>query len=48
MSVTEPGAETAWSLEVDADQIGWLSLDRPGGSANTLSRAVLLGTGAAR
>jgi len=42
MSVTEPAAEAAWSLEVDGDQIGWLSLDRPGGSANTLSRAVLL------
>jgi 3-hydroxyacyl-CoA dehydrogenase/enoyl-CoA hydratase/3-hydroxybutyryl-CoA epimerase len=42
MSLPEPAAETAWSLEVDADQIGWLSLDRPGSSANTLSRAVLL------
>jgi 3-hydroxyacyl-CoA dehydrogenase/enoyl-CoA hydratase/3-hydroxybutyryl-CoA epimerase len=42
MSMTESGIEAAWSLQVDADQIGWLSLDRPGGSANTLSRAVLL------
>jgi 3-hydroxyacyl-CoA dehydrogenase / enoyl-CoA hydratase / 3-hydroxybutyryl-CoA epimerase len=42
MSVPEAAAETAWSLEVDADQIGWLTLDRPGSSANTLSRAVLL------
>jgi hypothetical protein len=29
-------AETAWTFEVDADQIGWLSLNRPGGSANVL------------
>jgi len=42
MSATQSAAETAWNLEVDADQIGWLSLDRPGSSANTLSRAVLL------
>ena len=40
--MSETAAETAWSLEVDADQIAWLSLDRPGSSANTLSRGVLL------
>jgi 3-hydroxyacyl-CoA dehydrogenase / enoyl-CoA hydratase / 3-hydroxybutyryl-CoA epimerase len=32
----------AFTLDVDADNIGWLTLDRPGGSANTLGRAVLL------
>jgi enoyl-CoA hydratase/carnithine racemase len=32
----------ACSFEVDADDIGWLTIDRPGGSANTLGRAVLL------
>jgi 3-hydroxyacyl-CoA dehydrogenase/enoyl-CoA hydratase/3-hydroxybutyryl-CoA epimerase len=28
-------------LDVDADNIGWLTLDKPGSSANTLGRAVL-------
>jgi 3-hydroxyacyl-CoA dehydrogenase / enoyl-CoA hydratase / 3-hydroxybutyryl-CoA epimerase len=32
----------AFTLDVDADNIGWLTLDRPGSSANTLGRAVLL------
>ncbi|MFO1409884.1 MAG: enoyl-CoA hydratase-related protein [Steroidobacteraceae bacterium] len=32
---------TAWTLERDADDIAWLTLDRPGGSANTLGAAVL-------
>jgi 3-hydroxyacyl-CoA dehydrogenase/enoyl-CoA hydratase/3-hydroxybutyryl-CoA epimerase len=32
----------AFILDVDADNIGWLTLDRPGSSANTLGRAVLL------
>jgi 3-hydroxyacyl-CoA dehydrogenase/enoyl-CoA hydratase/3-hydroxybutyryl-CoA epimerase len=39
---SDEAAETAWSFEVDADQIGWLSLNRPGGSANVLSQAVLV------
>lgn len=30
-----------WTLEVDADRIAWLTLDRPGASANALSRAVM-------
>ncbi len=34
--------EAACSLDVDADDIGWLTIDRPGSSANTLGRAVLL------
>ena len=32
----------AFKLDVDADNIGWLTLDKPGSSANTLGRAVLL------
>jgi 3-hydroxyacyl-CoA dehydrogenase/enoyl-CoA hydratase/3-hydroxybutyryl-CoA epimerase len=32
----------ACSLDVDADDIGWITIDRPGSSANTLGRAVLL------
>ena len=37
---------TAWTLERDTDGIAWLTLDRPGSSANTLSRGVVkeLGT----
>jgi len=37
---------TAWKLDRDADGIAWLTLDRPGTSANTLARAVVqeLGT----
>jgi len=31
----------AWRLERDADHIAWLTLDKPGSSANVLSRAVL-------
>ena len=30
-----------WTLERDADDIAWLTLDRPGASANSLSRAVM-------
>jgi len=37
--VTEAAACT---LDVDADEIGWLTIDKPGSSANTLGRAVLL------
>ncbi len=32
----------AWSLELDAERIGWLTLDRPGSSTNVLSRCVLV------
>jgi 3-hydroxyacyl-CoA dehydrogenase/enoyl-CoA hydratase/3-hydroxybutyryl-CoA epimerase len=35
-------AASAFTLEIDADQIGWLTLDRPESSANTLGREVLL------
>src|SRR5665213_2142542 len=34
---------SAWKLDVDDDGIAWLTLDKPDGSANTLSRAVLIG-----
>lgn len=30
-----------WTLERDADDTAWLTLDRPGASANSLSRAVM-------
>jgi 3-hydroxyacyl-CoA dehydrogenase/enoyl-CoA hydratase/3-hydroxybutyryl-CoA epimerase len=36
------GEAGAWALDIDAEQIGWLTLDKPGSSANVLSRAVLL------
>jgi 3-hydroxyacyl-CoA dehydrogenase/enoyl-CoA hydratase/3-hydroxybutyryl-CoA epimerase len=32
---------TNWTLERDADGIAWLTIDRPGASANSLSRAVM-------
>ena len=32
----------ALSFDIDADGIGWLTIDKPGSSANTLGRAVLL------
>jgi 3-hydroxyacyl-CoA dehydrogenase/enoyl-CoA hydratase/3-hydroxybutyryl-CoA epimerase len=41
MSDTGSSAAPAWNLEIDADQIGWLTLDKPGSSANTLSHPVL-------
>jgi 3-hydroxyacyl-CoA dehydrogenase/enoyl-CoA hydratase/3-hydroxybutyryl-CoA epimerase len=34
-------ASAAWSLERDPDGIAWLTIDKPGTSANVLSRAVL-------
>ena len=35
-------ATSSWSLARDADGIAWLSFDRPGSSANVLSRSVLV------
>ncbi|HEY1725459.1 MAG TPA: 3-hydroxyacyl-CoA dehydrogenase NAD-binding domain-containing protein [Steroidobacteraceae bacterium] len=32
---------SAWSLSVDDQRIGWLTVDKPGTSANTLGRAAL-------
>jgi 3-hydroxyacyl-CoA dehydrogenase / enoyl-CoA hydratase / 3-hydroxybutyryl-CoA epimerase len=34
-------AAGAWSVQRDADGIAWLTIDRPGGSANVLSHRVL-------
>jgi 3-hydroxyacyl-CoA dehydrogenase/enoyl-CoA hydratase/3-hydroxybutyryl-CoA epimerase len=34
--------QSAWTLERDNDGIAWLTIDKPGGSANTLGRSVLL------
>jgi 3-hydroxyacyl-CoA dehydrogenase / enoyl-CoA hydratase / 3-hydroxybutyryl-CoA epimerase len=42
MSSPEAGTAPAWTLEIDAEQIAWLKLDKPGSSANTLASAVLL------
>ncbi len=42
MNATAPEAGRAWTLEVDSNQIGCLTLDKPASSANTLSHAVLL------
>lgn len=30
-----------WTLEVDADRVAWLTFDKPGASANSLSRAAM-------
>jgi 3-hydroxyacyl-CoA dehydrogenase/enoyl-CoA hydratase/3-hydroxybutyryl-CoA epimerase len=38
-------AAAAWTLDRDASGLAWLTLDRPGGSANVLSREVLLELG---
>jgi 3-hydroxyacyl-CoA dehydrogenase / enoyl-CoA hydratase / 3-hydroxybutyryl-CoA epimerase len=35
-------ASVAWQRETDASGIAWLTLDKPGGSTNVLSRAVLV------
>ncbi len=34
-------AQGAWSMETDADGIAWLTIDKPGTSANVLSSSVL-------
>jgi 3-hydroxyacyl-CoA dehydrogenase/enoyl-CoA hydratase/3-hydroxybutyryl-CoA epimerase len=41
--MTEPdtSAASGWKLETDAQQIAWLTFDKPGGSANVLSQATL-------
>ena len=36
----------AWTLDRDADGVAWLTIDKPGSSANTLGSAVLLELGA--
>ena len=41
--MNEPAAAAApaWTLTEDADRIAWLTLDKPGTSANVLSASVL-------
>ena len=41
MSNPDAPGDAQWSLEVDGDGIAWLTFDKPGASANTLSRAVM-------
>jgi 3-hydroxyacyl-CoA dehydrogenase/enoyl-CoA hydratase/3-hydroxybutyryl-CoA epimerase len=36
-----PPALPHWTLELDADRVAWLTFDKPGASANSLSRAAL-------
>ena len=40
---TAATASTArqWTLEIDADRVAWLTFDKPGASANSLSRAAM-------
>ncbi|HET7204161.1 MAG TPA: 3-hydroxyacyl-CoA dehydrogenase NAD-binding domain-containing protein [Steroidobacteraceae bacterium] len=44
MNATAPPTQTTpqWTLEVDADRVAWLTFDKPGASANALSRAAML------
>ena len=30
-----------WTLEIDADRVAWLTFDKPGASANSLSRTAM-------
>ena len=41
MSTPGTAGDNQWSLEVDADRIAWLTFDKPGASANALSRAAM-------
>ena len=41
MGITGSGTKRNWTLEVDAERIAWLTLDRPDAAANSLSRGVL-------
>ena len=41
MSDNEASAAAGWKLETDAQQITWLTFDKPGSSANFLSQAAL-------
>ena len=42
MSETQASAAAGWTLETDAQQIAWLSFDKPGSSANVLSQSALV------
>jgi 3-hydroxyacyl-CoA dehydrogenase/enoyl-CoA hydratase/3-hydroxybutyryl-CoA epimerase len=41
MSSAEAAGDAQWSLEVDGDRVAWLTFDKPGASANALSRAAM-------
>src|SRR5512141_2843171 len=41
MSNPDAPGDAQWSLEVDGDRIAWLTFDKPGASANALSRAAM-------
>ncbi len=41
MSNPDAPGDAQWSLEVDGDRIAWLTFDKPGASANSLSRAAM-------
>jgi 3-hydroxyacyl-CoA dehydrogenase/enoyl-CoA hydratase/3-hydroxybutyryl-CoA epimerase len=41
MSNSDAPGDAQWSLEVDGDRIAWLTFDKPGASANALSRAAM-------
>ena len=42
MNTVANAAQTRqWSLEVDPDRVAWLTFDKPGASANSLSRAAM-------
>lgn len=41
MTGREHAARPQWSLELDAERIGWLTFDVPGASANALSRSAM-------
>jgi 3-hydroxyacyl-CoA dehydrogenase/enoyl-CoA hydratase/3-hydroxybutyryl-CoA epimerase len=45
MNASAPSSSAAetrhWSIDVDADRVAWLTFDKPGASANALSRAAM-------
>ena len=41
MSTPGTAGDAQWSLEVDGERIAWLTFDKPGASANALSRAAM-------
>jgi 3-hydroxyacyl-CoA dehydrogenase/enoyl-CoA hydratase/3-hydroxybutyryl-CoA epimerase len=40
-TVTDTTQTRQWSLELDPDRVAWLTFDKPGASANSLSRAAM-------
>jgi 3-hydroxyacyl-CoA dehydrogenase/enoyl-CoA hydratase/3-hydroxybutyryl-CoA epimerase len=41
MNTAAGAAGRQWTLEIDAERVAWLTFDRPGASANALSRAAM-------